>query len=400
MRKPTSIYLTMAIATSILAASPNPASAQVPDASTTPRLAVPARGAAPAPAAAPAVQPPGQPTAAAAPEPAPVTAAPPPSGVTQLPPAAAAPATSSSSQAATAAATRGYVAGRFGLTLDGLQIGWLRSVEGGAAWSEVVIERPGPGNVAAKHLAGLRYEDISVTTDLQSKGLSEWIAASWKSGAPRKNGSIQSADYNNTVVSEQEFFNALLVETTLPALDGASKDAAHITVKIAPEYTRLKPGTGAKAQAAADTKTQRKWLASTFKFEMAGLDATKVNKIDSFTVGQRVQENPVGEMRDYEKAPGVVEFPNLRITLAASSAKTWLDWHNDFVIKGNNGAGQERSGAIVYLDASMKEELGRVNLSNCGIFKLSPAKVESGSEQLQRLVAELYCEQMNFIPGK
>jgi hypothetical protein len=105
-------------------------------------------------------------------------------------------------------------------------------------------------------------------------------------------------------------------------------------------------------------------------------------------------------MRDYEKAPGVVEFPNLRITLAASSAKTWLDWHNDFVIKGNNGAGQERSGAIVYLDASLKEEPGRVNLSNCGIFKLGSAKVEAGSEQLQRLVAELYCEQMNFVPGK
>jgi hypothetical protein len=71
------------------------------------------------------------------------------------------------------------------------------------------------------------------------------------------------------------------------------------------------------------------------------------------------------------------------------------------VVKGNNGADKERNGAIVYLDPTRTAELGRVNLSNCGIFRLSAEKVEAGSEQLRRLVADLYCERMEMaITGK
>jgi hypothetical protein len=200
-------------------------------------------------------------------------------------------------------------------------------------------------------------------------------------------------------VSEREFTNALLVETTLPALDAGSKDAALITVKLAPEYTRLKQASG-KASTFADNKAAKKWLASNFRFEMTGLDASKVSKIDSFTVRQVSRENSVGEMRDYQKVPGSIEFPNLRITLAASTAGSWENWHEDFVVNGNNGADKERNGAIVYLDPTRTAELGRVNLSNCGIFRLSAEKVEAGSEQLRRLVADLYCERMDFVTSK
>lgn len=296
-----------------------------------------------------------------------------------------------------AATARSYVAGKFGLTLEGVLIGWLRSAEGGSATSEVVVEKVGSDHIAAKHIAGVSYEQISVVTDLQSKALSDWIAGSWKGSAQRKNGSIQGATYDYTVVSEREFTNALIAETTMPGVDAGSKDAAHITVKLAPEYTRLKTGSGAKAPATLGAKAQKNWLSANFRFEMSGLDGKKVIKIDSFTVRQTAVEHPVGEARDYQKEPGMIVFPNLKITLPAASAQTWVDWHEDFVVKGNNGQGQERSGAIVYLDPTLKSELARVNLSNCGIFKLTPVKVEAGAENIQRLEAGLYCERMELV---
>ena len=399
MRKPISIYLTMAVGMSIVTASPRPVSAQVPDPNSAPRLAVPARGAlaAPqdqaAPAAAPAAQTPGQPTAAAAPaEPAPVTAVTgPPAGVTTV--GGASPATSSSSQAAT---MRGYTAGNFGLTLEGVQIAALKSAEGGFASSDVVVEKPGPGNISAKHLGGVRYDAITVTTSLDSKPLNDWISASWKGNGLRKNGSVATMDYDYKIVENLEFFNALITETTFPALDAASKDAAQIIVKLGPEYTRLQPGSGAKGQA-PDAKTQKRWMPANFRFEMAGLDGSKVNKINSLTVRQTTAENPVGELRDYQKEPGKIEFPNLKVTLAAASAQSWIDWHQDFVVKGNNGQDKERAGAIVYLDLSRQTELGRINLSDCGIFGLTPEKVEAGSENIRRMIADLYCERMELV---
>lgn len=393
MRKLMPIYLTLAV----VMAYPRPVWAQVPEPASVPRLAVPARQ--PVPAAGPIAQTPGQPTtatpAAAPTEAAPVTAVTgAPVGVT---PVGAAPASTASSSQAATADQRSHTAGKFGLTLEGVQIGWLRSVEGGSATADVIVEKPGPDQMAAKHIARVEYERIALVTDLQSKALNDWIAASWKGNATRKSGSIQGADYNNTVVSEREFSNALLVETTMPALDAGNKDAAHLTVKLAPDYTRLKSGSGAKMQGAPDSKAQKKWLPSNFRFEMAGLDGSRVNKIDSFTVRLTAADNPAGESRDYRRDRGAIEFPNLRVTFSTSSAQTWLAWHEDFVVKGNSGSEQERNGVIVYLDPTMKTELGRVNLSSCGIFRLTPEKVVTGSESISRMIAELYCERMDFV---
>ena len=391
MLTPTSLFLTMMVATSLVTVSPRVSSAQVPDAGSVPRLAVPTREAVVVqPTAAPLPAPVTQ--AAPAPE---VTAVGSPTGVTTVGTAAPAP-TSSTSQAATAVVSRSYVAGRFALVVEGTPGGFLRSAEGGAATSEVVVERVGADGIAAKHLAGVTYELITVATGLQSRALTDWIAASWTSGPQRKNGAVQHADYDNTVVSEREFVNALIAETTLPALDAASKDAASITVKLAPEATRLKPGSGAKAQGSAD-KSQGTWSRSGFRFEMTGLDGGKVSKIDSFTVRLANTATDVGEARDYEKAPGHIEFPNLRITLAATSAQTWEAWHEDFVLKGNNGPAQERSGAIVYLDAVTGSELGRIKLSGCGIYRLAPERAVTGAEAIARVVAELYCERMELV---
>ncbi len=40
-----------------------------------------------------------------------------------------------------------------------------------------------------------------------------------------------------------------------------------------------------------------------------------------------------------------MEFPNLTVTLPESHAKEWIDWHEDFVIKGNSSQDKELSGA-------------------------------------------------------
>jgi hypothetical protein len=143
-------------------------------------------------------------------------------------------------------------------------------------------------------------------------------------------------------------------------------------------------------------------MAGHVHFEMAGLDGTKVTKIDTFTVRRAVPNNSVADPRNSETKPGVIEFPDLRITLSASGAQTWVSWHDDFVVKGNNGPDNERSGAIVYVDVNQIEVL-RITLSSCGIFKLTPQQEmkppspQSMPGMVQSIVAELYCERMDFV---
>jgi hypothetical protein len=169
-----------------------------------------------------------------------------------------------------------------------------------------------------------------------------------------------------------------------------------VSVKLSPEYTRSVAGSGKQVSAASKGGIQKKWLPSNFRFEMTGLDGSRVNSIESFTVTQKVVVNPVGEQRDYQKEPAKLEFPNLRLTLSEANAQTWYDWLNDFLVLGRNGQDKERDGAIVYLSQDLKTELGRINLFSCGIFGLEPVKTEAGSESIRRVAADLYCERMQL----
>jgi hypothetical protein len=324
-------------------------SAQVPTRSSEPRLAVPTTETtiapttvAPAPATAPA-----ETTVTA------VTAA--PGTVTTVP--VQTQTTTSSSQPIIA--DRSYTATRSALLLDGAQI-IPKSVEGGVPVAEVVTDAA----TNKKQLAGVKYEEISAQVGMGAKSpLLDWVAQSWKGTATRKSGSIVDLDFDYKSVGEREFKDALLTQTTIPTLDVASKEAAYFTVKLAPTSIRQSAGSGTVLKS---TLTQKNWLASNFRFEMDGLEGKGVARIESFSVGQPAATDNVGETRDYEKQVGKLVFPNLTISLNQSSASSWSQWFNDFVVMGNNG-----------------------------IFRLAPAKAVA-TDAIKRVTAELYCERMEL----
>ena len=297
------------------------------------------------------------------------------------------------------AGTRSYVSGNFMFNLDGVKCGFIKSVEGGDATGAVVEEKPGPDKFTKKHLGPLKYEDLTLSIGFaMEQNVYDWIAASWQRSYARKDGSIVTADASLQARSERQFFHALISEVTIPALDGASKQPAYLSVGLSPEYTRDVKASGKVT--AGKTTAQKQFVASNFRLEIDGLDCSKVSKIDSFTVKQSVQTDDIGDKRDYQKEPGKLEFPNLRITIAEAAAKTWIEWHEDFLIKGNCGDDQEKGGAIVFLSPNRQKELGRIVLHHLGIFALRRQPATAGAETIARVVAELYCERMEFQIGK
>jgi len=298
-----------------------------------------------------------------------------------------------------AADKRSFVSGKFALELDGIGAGWLNDADGGQAFSDVVVEKVGADHVAHKHLAGVKYEDITVTCGTgMSKNFYSWIAASWKVTFARHDGSIVAADFNLQAKSEREFFNALITETTMPAMDASSKDAAFMTVKFAPEFTRDKKGSGKVDQPLPTA--QKKWLPSNFRLEIDGLDCTKVNKIDAFTVKQSVATDRIGELKDFQEELAHAEFPNLVITFAESSAASWQKWFQTFVVEGDSGQDQEKGGTLTFLAPDLKSELGKVKFFNLGIFRLDDdASEDATGAVIRRFQAELYCERMEFQFG-
>jgi phage tail-like protein len=292
--------------------------------------------------------------------------------------------------------TRSFVAGRFAFQLDGQVCGFLNSVRGGNVSADVITEPADRSGFAKKHIGLPKYEEFAVQFGFaMANELYDWISASWDRKYARKNGAVVSTDNKLAPVAEVQFTNALLTETTIPALDASSKEAAYLTVKFAPEYTRAgKPSTKLGKLA---TDKQKVFTAANFKVEIDGLDCSRVNKVDAFTIRQVVVPANVGEARATVRKPGNVEFPNLTITFAEATAKTWNAWFEDFVIKGNNGDGAEKSGAVVLLSADLKKELARITLHNVGICALRRQPVSDTA--VRRVTAELYCERMELKVG-
>jgi hypothetical protein len=123
-------------------------------------------------------------------------------------------------------------------------------------------------------------------------------------------------------------------------------------------------------------------------------------KIDAITIKQTPAKIEVGEANDPSKEPGKLEFPNVILTLPESAAKSFQDYFDSFVIKGNSGESQEKSGSLVLLSRNRKKELLRLNLSGMGIYKISPAPVHSRKPRMEKVMqAAFYVEKISLAPS-
>ena len=291
---------------------------------------------------------------------------------------------------------RSYVAGRHAIFLDGEMAGWLQSVEGGQAAGDAIAGRLGQYPVETKHIAGVKYEDITLTCGTgMSPHFYEWITATTNSQYLRKSGQIVTCDENFKPMSALDFSNAIMTEVGFPALDAASKDAAKMTIKMRPEWTRINARPGGSVSGMTNTKAQKKWLPANFRLQIAGLDCTRVNKIEAITVKQKVVESPVGASRGYQKESANVEVSKLVFTLPDVQAESF---YKEAV--GKRGPGNRKTGQLDYLSEDMRESLFTLKFTELVAVSLTPDKTGAGNETIRRVKVEMYSERMQFAFGK
>jgi hypothetical protein len=289
--------------------------------------------------------------------------------------------------------------GSSALELDGQFIDFLKSAEGGFPKAEVIQEKVGQNLLVKKRIGPPKYQDISIQcSPAMPKPLFDWIAATLNMSSVRKTGAIITADFNGKEQSRLQFNNALITEFGIPACDGSSKEPGYLTVKFSPEFTSPLAGKGSVLKAVG--AKSKAWLPSNFRLTIPGLDCSKVSKIDALTIKQSVAQNVVGQMRDFQKEPARLEFPNLVLSIAQFSAGTFYAWFQDMVIKGNAGENNEKAGTLEFFDPTLKSTLFTIYFHHLGIFGFTPEKSEANAETIKRVKVEMYCEQMTLVPVK
>ena len=284
--------------------------------------------------------------------------------------------------------TRTLPAGRYALELDGKIAGALLSAAGGYATADVVSQKAADGTVR-KRLGNVRYADIDIACGSgTATQLIGWLTETLDGKYRRRNGALLTLDLNNTIVERLEFTNALLTEVGFPALDAASKNTVQLTARLALEHTRRLDGQGKLGSA---DKAQ-KWGAANFRVAIDGLECKRVMKIEPLVVGLNVVRADVREERIVEKQPIGVETPDLVVTLPLSDAKTFVAWHEDFVINGNCSEANEKTGTLELLSPTMTV-LFTIAFKGLGIYELVPAAV-TAADTVAKIAVSMYCQEI------
>ena len=287
-----------------------------------------------------------------------------------------------------------YSAGKFALEIEGSAVGFISSAKGGEAFAQVV-STPDPSGVIDKRPGAVEYEPIVLEVDTSLEAAFYDRIAGFLSGSQKRmSGVISFLDQDLAERSRLEWSDGLITEVAFPAADAGSKDPAHLRVTIQPESTRRRAGSGKTAPGGISLKRKR-WLASSFRFSISGLEnATKrVDRVESLVLRRPVKDDPGAPVA------GPLEVPNVVFTVAASEQTPFDDWFEDFIVKGNASPDQERSGALVYLDQSLKAELIGVAMRGLGILRVSAHQGAPGTEAIARVKVELYCEEMELSPA-
>ena len=293
--------------------------------------------------------------------------------------------------------TRSFSAGRFALEIDGNVAGFVNAVEGGQAFGDVVYEQT-EDIFFKKHLGNAGFRDIRLEfgPDMD-KSFYNWISQALQGQPVRLNGAIVAADFAGNVTSRLEFLHALITEVTFPAADATSKDTAHMSIVLSPDQTILNRKASGKLSV-KNSGPQKRWLSSSFRLSIDGLDTKRVSKIDALTIKLPRASAGDGSQAclhcDPLPASTKIDFPNLVVT-TIEPADSFYEWFQKFVIEGNNDDAQEKGGTLEYLATDLKTVLFTVKLRNLGVFELMP--VEDQGSGLPRLLAGMYCESMELV---
>jgi len=291
-----------------------------------------------------------------------------------------------------------YTAGHFHLEIDGhASTAYLKSVDGGHVRAALIDEPIGPENLRIKHTSTVEIEPISIEFGISgATQILKWIQASWKKEWSRRNGEITHANFDLKSTYSHQFMNALITETTFPALDGASREAAYMKVKFLPEVVITTKQAGPPIQGTGGNK-QKSWIPSAFRLTLDGLDELQyTNKIEAFTIKQGVKKLYTGQDRFPQIEPTKVEFPNLTGTIALEYADKLLQWSDQYIRKGQRDPKAQKTGMLEFLAPSRQSTLFRINLYEVGLHNLQVMQSTANSDQIKRVKYELFVGRMEL----
>jgi hypothetical protein len=279
----------------------------------------------------------------------------------------------------------------FILELEGKPAGRLFEMSGGGVQAEVIKTT----GMFDKHIGSIKQEDMTVTCGIgMSKEFYDWIGSSFGGSGIRKNGAVVSLDFKRTAFRRLEFRDALITSVAFPELTASSKAAAHMTISISPEITRMTADNTVYNQGVYVSYLPKGWHISDFRFRIDGLEneCAHIKSISALRFGQKIVEE------EGQKHAASADFSNLVINIPLNKASGFQQWFEDFVVKGESGPQNEKKGKLQFLTPNLNKSYFEVELFGLGPFGMEVTKFRGPQTGLPTDF-RMYVEALKFNAG-
>jgi hypothetical protein len=265
----------------------------------------------------------------------------------------------------------------------------LKSYEGCRRKADV-SRAPDTAGVVRKEIAGVLEEPCVVRFGLEgSEGLWQVVDGMLKGTAAPQNYILAAADFNYKVTGGVQLLNARPTKFVIPQFD-AEKGKESVTFELWLQPTSLTPlpatqignSIGGNVQA----KASKAASLGNFGVELGSLPTTRVNKFGPIEVRRTPGKLPEIDVGDVALSMSTIDSPAVHA------------WFEDFVIKGNNSPGAEKTASLQLLAPNLKDVLATFVLSGVGIIDVFDVP-SSGGDKVKRTVFSVYAEELSLASG-
>ncbi len=272
---------------------------------------------------------------------------------------------------------------RWGLELGGKYVGALHNAAGGELTAVVVSD-----NRAAhreKQIGSTMIDPFVISAGMgMDSSFYNWIENYQTSFRP---GALLVADANGKLLRRIEFTVGKITQVTLPTVDAGSTESAEIGLTIAPETVRDVPITSGQKLPSGEFKS-KKWQANSFRVSIGKMDCSHVKRVNSLIFTSK-QDTEIGAGRGDRVFTVSFPIPDLVLNHSTDNPLTdWSQWHRKFLVEGNNGNADKKTGTVEYLAPDMKTALVTVTTTGLGIYRMSTDYAKEPYETTTTLYVE------------
>jgi hypothetical protein len=275
-----------------------------------------------------------------------------------------------------------YAAGNYALELGGKSAGWVNNVSLPKIELEKVESKVGAFVETAKAGGNYKHGNFEAQYSMsETNAVSEWILSLPRKQVITTDGAVIQANQNFDAQRRVDFMVGHVTEfkpDKLTASEG--KKPFMCSFKWEAEKVDWSKASG-KIAATQGTK-HKEWNAANFRLEGLVGETEWITEVELPAATAKIAKESYGTSRFQALHYASIDIGDLKITMSARSRDSHLAYVQKVIRDGKLTSGEYLDLRVAFLDPSLANELGEIQLLGAGLLSYEESKITANEEKV------------------